>query len=213
MKKLLKKVLPYVFSIALIFVMLPLLFASCNKPEDPTDDLDKQAACEKLDTLVDKSYSTVNLTVTTKNGDITLVSAYEFSLDKVEYSIDKLTSFTLEDGVIVSPESYKETVTGTAEVKGDKVISLDGNLELPEYNVLVGGFNFDSENLTDYNKGEAADSFKVTDASAFLGTTVNTSDMNVSAVYNDNALISITVTYTDGDVSVTLNYSYGNLAE
>ena len=214
MKKFLKKLLPYFLSIALIAVMMPLAFSSCELPDNPADDTaEKQAACEKLDSLADKSYSSVNLTITTEDDGKVLVSTYELTANTVEYSIEKLTSFTEEDGVIVAPDSYQETFTGTAEVKDNKVISLDGNLEMPAYDVLVGGFSFVYDNLTEYTLGEGTDTFKVTDATAFFGTNVDTADMSVSATYNDSALVSLTVTYTTGGVAVTLNYSYGSVAE
>lgn len=213
MKKLLKKLLPYILSIALIAVMVPLAFSSCEMPTPQGDEAEKQAACEKLNTLADKTYEGVNLVITTDDGEKTLVSTFAFSADTVEYSIEKLTSFTVEDGNIVAPENYKETFTGIAEVRGDKVISLEGNLEMPAYNTLVGGFNFNYENLTDYTMNEGTDSFGVTDASAFLGTSVEATGMTVSATYSDTALVSVSITYTVGNVTVTLDYSYGEVVD
>ena len=118
----------------------------------------------------------------------------------------------MENGEVKVPESYKKTETGIAEIKNNKVISLDGNIEMPTFTVLTGGFNFDSTNLTNYIKDGETATFDVIDASTFLGTSVSTNDMKITAVYNETKLVSLTVTYTANRFTVTLNYVYGNVA-
>ena len=191
-------------------------YASTDDPDDNNGlftEEEKQIACEVLNTLTEKAYSTIELTITTSVGGNELSSKYVLSADKVEYTIEKLVGFTVEDGVIIAPENHKTTVTGFAEVKGDKIVSIDGNLEIPEYQVLVGGFNFVPSNLNDYRNNGEGETFSVQDASQFMGNNIDASDMTVSVCYDNIALVSLTVAYTTGTADITFNYTFGTLAQ
>lgn len=183
-------------------------------PENKPDV--KKAFCEELTGLTKESvYQAVELDIATTQEGVTLNSQFVLNEREVTYSIEKLASFRVnEDGSITVPESYKETLVGSA-VLGDKTdtVIFDGEiLVVSNYNVLSGAFQFVAANIGEYNltAGESTTiMFKVLDPSAFFGTEVaGAQNMIVTVSYTKSAISAITVKYSTASAQVVMNYTF-----
>lgn len=184
---------------------------------DPENKPDvKEAFCKELELLSKNvSYSSVELNVATTHSGVTLNSQFVLNERDVEYSIEKVASFGVnDDGSIAVPESFKETLTGSVTLgdKSDTVI-FDGEiLVVSDYNVLSGAFCFISENIGEYNKADGVVTtiiFKVLDASAFFGTAIEgVENMIVTVSYTGDAITAITVKYSTAKNYVVMDYTF-----
>ena len=182
-----------------------------TSPEDTPDPgykpEEKKEFCEELTGLTKEAvYQVIELT---------LNSQFVLNEREVTYSIEKLASFQVnEDGSITVPESYKETLVGSA-VLGDKTdtIIFDGEiLVVSDYKVLSGAFQFIAENIGEYNMTVGVSTtimFEVLDASAFFGTEVKgAKDMTVTVSYTKDAISTIKVEYSTATAQVVMNYTF-----
>lgn len=184
-----------------------------TNPENEPDV--KETFCKELSSLYKDSYERIELQVATTTKGVTLNSQFVLSAREVEYSIEKLSSFQIgNDGTIVAPESFKETHTGSVML-GDKNDSLifDGEiLEISNYHVLTGNFNFESHNVGQYQRDNAENkkvTFEVLDASEFLGTKIDgAKNMIVIVTYSQTDILEMTVKYATDATQVVINYTF-----
>lgn len=230
MKKMTKKLL-----LAVAVITLVLTMASCNfsfgsvqtettpaettNPQDmtgPDDDWEaKEVFCKDLNRLNEISYSKIELNVATTSNGITLNSQFVLNEKEVEYSIEKLTSFQInENGDIEVPASFKETKTGTAILsdKNDTII-FDGEIiKITTYHSLVGGFRFVPENIGDYQSNDdngKTITFEVIDTFMFLGTNIaGAENMIVTVSYSEDGISDMTVQYATETAEVVMTYAF-----
>ena len=135
---------------------------------------------------------------------------------EVTYSIEKMATFkTDESGNIIIPEGMTEVRTGSIVLsdKSDDVI-FDGEiLPVPSYDVLVGGFYFDPENVGQYQREEEGNlkkvTFEIMDASLFFGTDVgDIQSVVVTVWYTETAMTAISVEFTTSTSTVVFNYTF-----
>ena len=178
-------------------------------PDVMLDEVQKQAVCATLTRLAGVDPQGIVLTVVTDSGSAQLTSVYTIGASEVQYSVEKLNPFTIENGVIVRPATYKTTCTGTATVDNGRVISLEGDIvELPAYETLVGGFVFTPENFENVAKDADTVSFDVLNASEFWGGAIDAENMNVTIHFNPERLVSLSATYETGADTVTVTYDF-----
>lgn len=191
-----------------------------TSPEDTPDPgykpEEKKEFCEELTGLTKETvYQVIELDIATTQESVTLNSQFVLNEREVTYSIEKLASFQVnEDGSITVPESYKETLVGSA-VLGDKTdtVIFDGEiLVVSDYKVLSGAFQFIAENIGEYNMTVGVSTtimFEVLDASAFFGTEVKgAKDMTVTVSYTKDAISTIKVEYSTATAQVVMNYTF-----
>ena len=214
MKNIVKRLLLLITVLTMI-----LSFASCDlvalpggkpdQPDQPPVKDELELLCEHLNELAGKDHADVTLTTTTVVGSVTLESVYDIKQTSVEYRIEKIGKFVIEDGVITAPESYKTVYTGTAITEGDKVISFEGDIvELPDCDVLVGCFIFSKDNFDNCKINNGTFTCDVKNATKFWGGAIDAANMKISVTYNDDAITSLTATYDATGSSVTANYVF-----
>ena len=184
---------------------------------NPEDDPDVKAEfCKELAVLNKNKHSKVELLVTTTVNGVALNSEFVLNEREVDYTIEQLASFEVdENGNIIIPESFKKTLTGSVTL-GDKndTIIFDGEiLIVSDYNVLVGAFNFNADNVGQYNKKDGEITtvmFEVDDIADFLGVKVEGAEnMTVTVSYSQKAISTIVIKYATATASVALSYTFG----
>ena len=122
---------------------------------------------------------------------------------------------TDESGNIIIPTGMTEVRTGSIVLSGNSNdVIFDGEiLPVPSYDVLVGGFYFDPENVGQYQREEDGNCKKVTfeilDASLFFGTDVgDIQSMVVTVWYTETAMTAISVEFTTSTSTVVFNYTF-----
>ena len=185
-------------------------------PPDPENDPDvKQAFCQELTALSANTYTSVVLDIATTVKGTELNSKFVLNEREVEYTIEKLSTFEVDDnGNIVVPESFKNTLTGSVTLgdKNDTVI-FDGEiLVVSDYDVLCGNFNFVAENVGQYNKADGDTTtviFEVLDVAGFLGTKIEgIKSMMATVSYSKDAITVITLQYITDSASVEMSYRF-----
>ena len=195
---------------------ITLSFTSCDAIMEmlgmaPPVDV-KAETCTVLGTLVDKNYSEIDLTITTKKNGIQLDSEFKFVDNKVLYTVEKLAKYEIVGAVVTAPESQKIIISGEAMLNdddNDRNVMIDGEIvNVKNYQTLVGGFNFNPDNFVDFSADGGIVKFKVNNPSSFLGTEIEASDMSVAIEFNDAALKSVTLSYTYKGPGVVLDYDF-----
>ena len=185
--------------IVYILLIISLIFALVSCESDPAIDL--------LNQLSAKPYSMVKLSVTTSLDGIKLTSSYKITGSLLTYSVEALSDFTLE-----GREEFKSVTSGEAFINADgNITSLDGAAvpeELPEYNTLLGKFNFKSVNLKNIEATENSFSADVVDLSVFMTVDIDASLGKIYVEYSSTGISKITLSYLHSGASVTLNYEF-----
>ena len=185
-----------------------------TNPEN--DPVVKKEFCDELTAISVHTYSKIDLNIATTSNGITLYSNFIMTGSEVTYSIEKMATFkTDESGNIIIPDGVTEVRTGSIVLSGNgNEVIFDGEiLPVPSYDVLVGDFYFDPENVGQYQR-EEEDSlkkviFEIKDASAFFGTDVGDIQSIVATVwYTETAMTAISVEFTTSTSTVVFNYTF-----
>lgn len=189
--------------IAIIIVAVCLIFTlcACNHNNKIYDQLNE---------MLKDEYVSTNLTITTKNADMTLKSTFVFLYKDdgstvVNYSIQEAARFDLNGDV---PDSPIITRRGSVKITDEQTIVLDGeniNFDVAQLNPrnIVFYRNY-FKNVKTTSTEFSAD---VKDARTYLGneTTVNAMKVNVLFEQKINVM---TFTYTDNGYDVEWNYVF-----
>lgn len=191
---------------ALLLALTCLVMCACNKTD------------RNLNKMVKKSYDYVSLTVTTDIEGVILTSVYtatktENDQTQIRFSYQTFNTIDSSNGTITLPEGRITTYRGTLTVdvnRNNAVVKSSGdeiNINLKE--VTAKNVKFDSKNFTDIKDNDGFFSAKINDLSRFMGTSVKGSDGAVQVRYLDGSLVSMVISYVNGQGSViTANYSY-----
>ena len=208
---------------ALIFLVLVALLvctAACGtKPtatttgattEAPTVGDSNAEVCRTLDALARKSYRSVSLSAVVVTKDATLPSTYQTTAESVSFSVTEVSRLPADEEFTDLPDGFLSTIEGTATVESGKItgITADREVSLPTYAILRGDFRFAVNNFRGLTLGEGGFAGDVVTPSAFLGGTAGVSNMKVSIAYTADAITAATVSYTKGEISVTLTYTF-----
>ncbi|MBQ7343727.1 MAG: hypothetical protein IJW53_03060 [Clostridia bacterium] len=219
-------------SILLILAVI-LSFASCKKtPPDDTDDQEQQGTgetpgedkgeipggntgevtadvWETLQSLSEKKYSSVKLSIKTVTGNIELESDYTLMDSEVTYSVERLNLLPTDGNLGDASSSYKTTYTGVATVKDGKVETIAGEaVSIPSYDELKGSFNFREKNFEGVKDENGRFEANVLSPTDFLGSSVDMRDMRITVTYNNNSLQKLEITYVLKDSTVTTVYEF-----
>ena len=155
----------------------------------------KASEYNKLNEMLDASYSKIELTVTDTFGDLSLESKYTIRYSDsgitVGYTVEKFAEVTLDN----PSTGLKTTLTGEAVIEDGVVVSVNGDDIGLGADIAKTGLTFKKEF---FKKAELTDSrlkADVKDASGFLGTQLTCTDMKVEAAFGD-VLYNINIVYT-----------------
>lgn len=210
-----------IISILMLCALL-VSMAGCALPENPTptppggnppsenppseNPPAEQTVYEKLDSLAEKAYKRVSLSIVTNTNGIELCAEYMMSANNVIYSVEKLN--LIDPNGDLSAD-YKTRLVGSAAVSGGEIKTLDGAaVDLPSVEELKGCFNFDENNFK--NAENANNSFRaeVVSPSELYGSDVNAQDMTIEVAYSETALVKIVITYKTSASDVTTTYEF-----
>lgn len=161
---------------------------------------------EELNAKLDLSYSRIVLTVTESfEEDLTLVSEYAMSFTDegmtVDYSVERFAQASLD-----SEASEKTTLAGEAKIAGGKVSYVSGDEVTLDSLVTGSGLSFKEEYFKNADLTGVYLKADVKNASAFLGTQIQCSDMKVFATFLDY-FMKIQVSFKAEDGSL-VEYRY-----
>ena len=174
---------------------------SCNKGGDGRDSV------SFLNEMLDANYSQIILTVTdTFDKDTSLESEYIINYSEneitVEYTVEEFSSLSLGD----SSTDFKTVKSGTATIKDGKVAFVGDDVGISA-DFANPKFNFKEEYFENVDLKDISFKADVKNPTAFLGLSVNYSDMKVSAIFV-NIFTSLRISYTENGRQVEYNYEF-----
>lgn len=182
--------------LALIIIFsLVIALPSCdsNKNSNPEFDL--------LNDLCNKDFSSysIDISVESETGDKT-TEHYNVSvadgIKTVEYRIERLSTFELENGELQIP-SNRITVT-----EGSLTTDKKGEYEIPKFN-----FSYDALS-SDMIIGRTFKA-KIVSIEKFAGITTDIEEATVKVEYSTSSVSTVTITYnTDAGNTVTIQYTF-----
>lgn len=168
----------------------------------------EQTVYEKLDSLAEKAYKRVSLSVVTNTNGIELCAEYMISANNVIYSVEKLNLID-PDGDLTA--DYKTRFVGSASVSGGEIKTLDGAVvDLPSVEELKGRFNFDESNFENVKNANNSFHAEVISPSELYGSNVNAQNMEIEVAYSETALVKIVITYNTSASAVTTTYEFAD---
>lgn len=188
-----------------IIICTVLTLASCGgslKKESPV--------YRELRAMVGEEYSSLTIWITTETDGRRLQSSYTLTSDgDVTYTVERLTTFEEQDGAYVIPESYKETLRGSAHVENGTVTQQSGDeVELDLARICMPKPNFDSKYFADVKDKDGSFQAKVTNPTGFLGRAVSYTNMTLTVLYRET-LPKMTISYTSkSGSSVIVQYQF-----
>ena len=166
----------------------------------------EQTVYEKLDSLAEKAYKRVSLSIVTNTNGIELCAEYMMSANNVIYSVEKLN--LIDPNGDLSAD-YKTRLVGSAAVSGGEIKTLDGAaVDLPSVEELKGCFNFDENNFKNVENANNSFHAEVISPSELYGSDVNAQDMTIEVAYSETALVKIVITYKTAASDVTTTYEF-----
>lgn len=127
----------------------------------------------------------------------------------VEYSYEKLSTYTIVNDEIVAPDSYKTTVTGSAKIMDDKVIEQNGetiNLSAESFN--VSGISLSEANLTDVQTGDGNFSAIISSLTSVTGLNISATDATINISYTETSITKIVLTYSTSSYKMEMSYTF-----
>ena len=210
-----------IISILMLCALL-VSMAGCALPENPTptppgenppsenppaeNPPAEQTVYEKLDSLAERAYKRVSLSIVTNTNGIELCAEYMMSANNVIYSVEKLN--LIDPNGDLSAD-YKTRLVGSAAVSGGEIKTLDGAaVDLPSVEELKGCFNFDENNFKNVENANNSFRAEVISPSELYGSDVNAQDMTIEVEYSETALVKIVITYKTSASDVTTTYEF-----
>ena len=184
---------------------------SADTDDTPAPDGDKEESEDiysRLAELANREYGLITLDITSTTSHVSLGARYEISADEVRYSVERLNRISIDD-IASNPASYKKTLTGVATVKNGVIVSINGDdVELPEYTELKGLFTFDEKCFCEVKDEGGVFTADIVNPDSFFTRDVDVTDARISVVYTDDALVSITLSYTTSAATVVAVYTF-----
>lgn len=199
-----------IITICLILVLILAVMCISSCEDVLTNDL------RLINTLLRREYDNVQLTIKTDQDGLVLNAFYTFTKQNgntnIEYQVDKLNRFDVNDNVVGAPDSFKIKVSGSAVFDGNTVTHIDGEtvddkilLDVVEPRMAFISSYFDNVAITNYNF-----SADVVNPCGFMGDeNFDATDMKVQVLYSTTMLGSIKISYkTAGGTSIVMSYMF-----
>ena len=200
-----KKTVP-IISIFIICFSLISLF-SCSRPKD---------IYSRLNSMMKKNYQRYNIEVSFESEKYELNDRYSiFQTGKrkeITYHYEQLNSFSIVNGQIIVPSSYKTVKEGEVVLENSTIVSQHGDkLDIDFKDISLPGFTFKDSYFTNVSYDSKGFSASVTDIDGFLGKVSDYSSMNVTIKYSNDLLNSIILScVTPESDKVRINYFITN---
>lgn len=193
-------------SICILTIVLCLLVVLCACGENSTDSKNIDALNDRLAA----NYTGWTIKVRTTKNDVTLTNQFVVTKRdgdfKVEYTLEELTEISLDNPTA----DFKTVTSGVAIVKDGQVTSINNDdVTLPIENLDTIGLKFSKSCLSDIALTSTALVANVTAPKDFMGKEIQTTDMKVSAAFDENVFEFISISYTAQDgANVNINYTF-----
>ena len=182
--------------IVYILLVLSLVFALVSCEGDPV--------FSNLTSLSQKPCSMVRVNIETLADGAKLNSTFKITGSLITYSIDLLSEITLD-----GDEPFKTTKTGEAFVTDGVITSMDGSdVELPEYELLVGKFTFKADNFIKVTIGEGSFSASIVNLGEFLMAETDGKGASVSVEFNSDRNQKLILNYIENGSGVKVTYEF-----
>ena len=169
----------------------------------------------KLNDLIAKTSSSVELSITVQMDGESLQGTYEVTAQengyRAVYSYERLNTFEkTEDGYSV-PDAVKAVYQGSVVVEDGKIIEQDGAAaDIAFEQMTAEGVTFDESYFTEASIAEDCITAKVVDTEAFLGKAFDCTEMSMEVHFTEEAVTSLTVSYRTADAAqVVIEYRFG----
>lgn len=193
--------------LVVILTLAVICLASCK--DESAEKLREINAALRMD------YSEINLNISTLSDNANLSANYIIAKNngetEVSYEVDRLNEFNVDDDNVFSPVEFMTHLTGTAVVRNDTIVSIDG--DVIDESMIVDVANVRMElRLSYFGKISVTDNgitTRVINPQGFLNNDDFSCDfMTLKVIMAGKALSHITITYESGDKLVTMNYSF-----
>jgi len=194
-----------VIVIALLFVLCVSLCACV--------DTSNQTLYDDFNQMAKVAYASYTVEVEQITDGETLSSSYkvqtENGISKIEYRYEVLNSVEEVDGAFVVPDEYKSVKQGSVTVKNGEILERSGdalNVDVSKINGL--GLNFAQAYFENESVQDNSFTAKVKNVNAFLGKSVDCSNMTVAIAHNGSRFEKVTISYTTNTSSTEIKYSF-----
>ena len=163
---------------------------------------------DKLNGMLNASYSEIDLTVTSTYDEYTsLISEYTINYYEdaitVEYSVERLSSLSIDN----PSTGYKYVLSGEVSIEngvvtGGEEVGITESFANPKFSFNKANF----ENAV-FENGVAF-SADVKNCTAFWGLAVSCTDMKVYAVWLNNSFSTIKINYVQNGIAVEYRYNF-----
>lgn len=190
----------------LIFSLLICLPAcESNNTTDNTDNtggLKENPKFAKLNELYSQDFTDYTITISTTSpyGDIvnkTYVVGIDNGIRRVDYTIEELNGFIIDQNGITAPDGYKSVSVGTLEPEDAKSAIYD----FPKFNFSYEGLSTDVVIRNIF-------SAQITSFASFMSLNLDVENAKVELEYNETETTHITVSYTtESGNTVSITYT------
>lgn len=171
-----------------------------------TTTLTPENVCALLNTLLPGESTTVTLQIATLIEGVTLNARFETAATGGSYSIERLNRLPAEFDPDADPESFLPEGFVSTET-GSYTLPNTGK-DIPSATVLRGQFRFDSTILADAEIADGSLLASVTNPKAFLGASIDATEMTVAVSYSDAGILEMLLSYSTEDATVTMTYTF-----
>lgn len=190
------KKITYLFLIAVLVFSL----SACSFTVIFNDD----SACSLISQLLEKEYRVISFDVNTVESGISLTSSFTVIDTTIYYSVERLGGLTLE-----GDEEFITEYKGEAFHENGVVTEINGDeVALPEYEVLIGGLDFDEEYFKNIIANEGSFSADVENLAGFFGADVEGEYGKVIVKYDLGGIDTIEISYQSSTSIVTMKYEF-----
>ncbi len=189
----------------ILFISVLISFTACNTGGNTPSE----TVFDKLNKLAKEEYGSVEISVTTVTGDVSLSSKYIVTNERIEYIVEKMNSIDI-GGASALPDEHRSTLSGVAEIKDGKVVKIHGDeVTLPSHDEIAGAFCFDEDNFKDVSLTDGKLSAKIVSLQDFISSeATDIDDAAVVVYYNDNAIMRVDLMYSTSLSMVNIQYLF-----
>jgi len=199
-------------SIILIVLLMSCLFAltACGEEDVIVD----KSVYQQLNDCLSANYSGLDVSVAVEQDGLSVLSTYKIEyqgVTTVNYHVEELNGFSVENNKIVVPESYKSVKEGTATYANGKITSIDGDqVDIQLDNITAKNINFSESYFENIEIGEGTLKADVKNIDAFIGTTNSGyTNVKVAVIYSTNKLTSLELSFkTMNESNVNVKYLF-----
>ena len=182
----------------ILLLAIVISLASCNFVTKTEND----PVFEQINTLLEKANENYTIEISLTNSKSqTITETYVATTEEngnttINYTVERLGKFTVTNGNVVAPSSYKTVYTGYAVVNQGNLFELSGDkVDVDFTKVVIPSFNLTTTSLENAALNEGTLTADVKSQSEFLGTEYTSEPMQLEVVFTENGVQSVTLTF------------------